>query len=263
MSIFDRLYSYIFLMAFISINVTNIILTVFIKWFLKNLCKCRVMHTYMSSITHVNVMLAHAAKHILTQKRNVRFTFMSVYSKRMQLFYSIILLQQRWSFSIVMHQTKINSMVISANNAASTSTQISKSQNQYLMYPPFSLTVAVHPWLTERTHCWVVMSARCIPCGHDRGHKSDVTKRRSWPCIVTRRRYLVGRSVWMPVALNISQRCLIVWDIFFQLSGGLQHAKIKLTSFLRTSWHGFQVIKQEKSILFNVFFVSLRHCQMN
>ena len=26
-------------------------------------------------------------------KRNVRFTFMSVYSKRMQLFYSIILIQ--------------------------------------------------------------------------------------------------------------------------------------------------------------------------
>ena len=64
---------------------------------------------------------------------------------------------------------------------------------------------------------------------------------------------LAGRSVWTPVALNISQRCLIVWDVFFQLSGGLQHAEITLTSFLRTSWHGFPVIKREKSILFDVF----------
>ena len=52
-------------------------------------------------------------------KKYVRFIFMSVYSKRMQLFYSIIL--------NVMHQTKIHSIIISANNnAASTSTQISK-----------------------------------------------------------------------------------------------------------------------------------------
>ena len=35
--------------------------------------------------------------------------------------------------------------------------------------------------------------------------KSDVIKRRSRPCIVKCRRYLVGRSVWTPVALNISQ----------------------------------------------------------
>ena len=46
-----------------------------------------------------------------------------------------------------------------------------KSQNQYLICPPFSLTVTVHPCLTERTHCGVVMSARCIPCCHDCWHK--------------------------------------------------------------------------------------------
>ena len=47
-----------------------------------------------------------------------------------------------------------------------------KSQNQYLVFPPFSSTVAVHPCLTERTYCSVVMSARRIPCCHDRWHKS-------------------------------------------------------------------------------------------
>ena len=89
-----------------------------------------------------------------------------------------------------------------------------KSQNQYLVCPPFSLTVAVHPCLTERTHFWIVMSARCISCCCDRWHKSDVTKRRSRPCIVTRIPYMVGRSVGTPVAFNISQKCLIVWDVF-------------------------------------------------
>ena len=40
---------------------------------------------------------------------------------------------------------------------------------------------------------------------------------------------------------------------FFKLSGGLQHAKITLSSFLRMRRHGFLVIKQEKFILFDVF----------
>ena len=64
-------------------------------------------------------------QYILTQKRTVHFIFMSAYSKLMQLFYSIILHQQHWSLSNFIHQTKIHSMVISANNnAVSTSTQI-------------------------------------------------------------------------------------------------------------------------------------------
>ena len=47
-----------------------------------------------------------------------------------------------------------------------------KSQNQYLVCPQISLTVAVHLCPIERTHCWVVISAMCIPCGHDSCHKS-------------------------------------------------------------------------------------------
>ena len=50
---------------------------------------------------------------------------------------------------------------------------------------------------------------------------------------------------------------------FFQLSGSLQPAKITLTLFSRVSWHGFPVIKWENSIMFEFFFTSLRHCQMN
>ena len=131
------------------------------------------------------------------KKRNVRFTFMSVNPKRMQPFYSIILLQYRWSFSNVMHQTKIHSMVISGNNnAASTSTQISKVTE--------SISRVSSLFSTSLSH-WTELL--CVPsifyavttAGINLSRKSDVTKRRSRPCIVTRRRYLVGRSVWTAV----------------------------------------------------------------
>ena len=46
--------------------------------------------------------------------------------------------------------------------------------------------------------------------------------------------------------------CLRRFFFFFQLAGGMQHDKITLTSFFRTSWHGFAVIKRVKSILFDV-----------
>ena len=47
-----------------------------------------------------------------------------------------------------------------------------ESHKLNILCPLFSLIVAVHPCLTERTHCWVVMSVRCIPCCRDRWHKS-------------------------------------------------------------------------------------------
>ena len=119
-----------------------------------------------------------------------------------------------------------------------------KSQNQYRVCPPFSLTVAVHPCLTERTHFWVVMSAICIPCCHDHWHKSvinlscksDVTKHRSWPCIVIRRHYLVGRSVWTPLALNILQSCLIVRDVFFPTVRRLAACQIHVNVIFADIW---------------------------
>ena len=96
-----------------------------------------------------------------------------------------------------MHQTKIHSMIISAKATPQTPVpKFRKSQNQYLVCPPFSLTVAVHPCLSERTRCWVVMSARCIPCCHDRWHKSVTLKwRHKTPIMAVHTQTLPGWSI--------------------------------------------------------------------
>ena len=121
------------------------------------------------------------------------------------------------------------------------------------MWTPFSLYIPVSLNGHTAELLWVPgVFLAVTTAGINLSRKSDVTEHRSRQCIVARRRYLVGRSVWRPVALNISQRCLIDRDVF-PTSGGLQHAKITLTSFLGTSWHGFPVTKREKSNLFDVF----------
>ena len=131
-----------------------------------------------------------------------------------------------------------------------------KSQNQYLVCPPFSLSVASLNGHTAEL-LWVPCLFSAVTTAViNLPRKGDVTKRQSRPCIVTRRSYLVGRLVWAPVALNISQRCHCLRRFFFQLSGGQQHAHITLTPSVLTSWHGFPVIKREKSILFDVFHVT-------
>ena len=159
-----------------------------------------------------------------------------------------------------MHQTKIHLMVISANNnATSTSTQISKGTKAVSCVSSIFLNCRSTP-VSMNGHTaeflWVpdVFLAVTI-AGINLSCKRDITKRRSRPCLVTCRRYLVGRSVWTPVPLNVLQRCLIVWDVFSncQAACSRPNSKIMLTSFLRTSWHGFLVlIKREKSILFDV-----------
>ena len=202
---------------------------------------------------------------LLTKKGNVHFTFMSVYSKRMQLFYSISLFQQRWSFSSVMHQTKINSMVISANNnAASTSTQISKVTQSISRVSSISLTVVLNGHTAELL--WVPgVFLAVITAGINLSRKSDVTKRRSRPCLVTRRRYLAGRSVWKPAALNILQRCRIVWDEFFFFStvrrptACQNHVNVIFADVL--TWFSGKLTREIRSVW--CFFTSLRHCQMN
>ena len=81
-----------------------------------------------------------------------------------------------------------------------------KLQNQYLVWLPFALTVAVHPCLIERKRYRVVMIVRFILRCHNRWHnlsrKSDVTKRRSRPCILTIGHYFAGRSIWTAVAFR-------------------------------------------------------------
>ena len=85
--------------------------------------------------------------------------------------------------------------------------------------------------------------------------KSDVTKRRSRPyklhadvtCLVDQ---LGAIDIKHFVKVSYCQRRFF----FFQPSGGMQRAKITLTSFLPTSGHGVPVIKRENFILFDVFF---------
>ena len=113
---------------------------------------------------------------------------------------------------MITHQTKIHSMVISANNnAANTSTQISKvtkiniSCVLHFPWPSQYIPVSLNGHTVELL--WVPSVFLAITtAGINLPRKSGATKRRSQPSIVTRRRYLAGRSVWTPVALNISQR---------------------------------------------------------
>ena len=155
-----------------------------------------------------------------------------------------------------MHQTKIHSM----GTAASTSSQILKVTK--------SISRVSFPWQSQVIHLslnghiaellWVPGVCLAVTtAGTNLSHKSDVTKRRSQSCIVTRRHYLVCRSVWKPVALNISQRCLIVWEVLFQLSDGLQHATITLTTFCGHFYHTAKWKKWKVNVKFRPFWVGI------
>ena len=151
------------------------------------------------------------------QKRNVRFKFRSVYSKRMQLFYSSIFFNNVDHFAkFCTKQKSIWGSLAPITTPQAPVPKFWKSQNQFLVCPPPSLTVAIHPCLRHTAELlWVPgVFLAVTTAGINLSRKSDVTKRRKRPCIVTSRRYLVGRSVWTPVALNISQRCLFVWYVF-------------------------------------------------
>ena len=78
-----------------------------------------------------------------------------------------------------------------------------KSQNQYLVCPPFSLAVAVHPCRIERTHCWVVMSVRRIFCCQDHLHKSATWKWRHKTPITTVHSYMQTSPGWL-ISLDAS-----------------------------------------------------------
>ena len=60
--------------------------------------------------------------------------------------------------------------------------------------------------------CWIVMSARCIPCCH--WHKCDVTECQSRPWVVTRGRSVLVESFVTILALNLSPNRLIVETLF-------------------------------------------------
>ena len=112
------------------------------------------------------------------------------------------------------------------------------------MCPPFSLTVAVHPCLTERTQCGVVMSARW-----NLSRESDVTKCR----LLSYTQTLPGWSISLDASgikhfVEVSY-CLgrffptVRWPAACQ-----NHVNV-----MRTSWHDFPLIKREEAILFDVF----------
>ena len=169
-------------------------------------------------------ILACSDSCILTQKGNARFTFMSVYSKRMQLFYSILFSRfASVTFNLTSKQCYApnKNPFIANNNAASTSTyptsKVTKSICRVSSIFLNCRRTSLSRWTDTAELLWLpgvflAVSTAVI----NMSRKSYVTKRQSRPCIhvVTRRRCLVGRSVWTPVTLNISQRCLIVWDVF-------------------------------------------------
>ena len=150
-----------------------------------------------------------------------------------------------------MHQTNIHSLIITiSNNAASTSIQILKvtksiSRVSSIYLSRRSISLSHRTDILSRCYEWQVYSLLSRPLASIcHVNWSDVTKR--W-------RYLVGRSDLYTSGIKRFAEVSYCLRRFFQLSGGLQHAIITLTSFLRTSWHGFPVIKPEKSILFDVF----------
>ena len=129
-----------------------------------------------------------------------------------------------------------------------------KPHNQYLVCPPFSLT---YPCLTELAHGWVV-SDRCIPCCHDRWHKSVTQMWRHKTPITTVQSYTQTLAGWS-ISLDASSikhfaevsYCLRRFVPTVRRPAACQYYVNVLT------W--FSIIKREKSILADVFS---RHCQM-
>ena len=123
---------------------------------------CKLTGLYLSGYLQYN-------QYILTQKRNIRFTFKSVYSKRMQLFCSIFLLQYRWSFSNVMHQTKSirRSLAPITTPLAAVPANFERSRVSSIFLNRRSTSVS--HWTDTLLSCyeWQVYS-----CCHHRWHKS-------------------------------------------------------------------------------------------
>ena len=136
-----------------------------------------------------------------------------------------------------------------------------KSQNQYLVSSVFLNRRSTS--LSHWTDLWVPgIFLAVTTAGIKLSRKCDVTKRQSRPCIVTRRRYPVGRSVLTPVALNISQRCFIVWDVSSNCQAACnmpKHVNVIFADVL--TWFFGNLTREIHSVW--CFITSLRHCQMN
>ena len=122
---------------------------------------------------------------------------MSIYSKRVQICHTFIFRQYRRPM-LCAKQKSIRWSLAPMKTPQAQVPEFRKLQNQYLVLSPFALTVAVHPCLTERKRCRVVMIVRFILRCHNIWHNlsriSDVTKRRSRPCILTIGHYFAGSS---------------------------------------------------------------------
>ena len=109
------------------------------------------------------------------------------FSKRMQIFHSIILLQEMWLFNNAPKKIIRYSFTTTITPQAPVP-KFRKSHNQYLAYLPFAFTTAAHACLTEWTSCWIVMNTSVFlaatTAGISLSRKLDVTEFRSRPWVV-------------------------------------------------------------------------------
>ena len=147
-------------------------------------------------------------RHFYMLKKHHHMT--NLYTKKRPLYIYVSLLQKNTNsyfiqlfcfpnvdhLSNVMHQTKIHSLVISANNnAESISTQISKVTKSISRVSSIFLNcrrTCLSHWTNTLLNCYEcqVYSLSSRPLALMCNLKVDVTERRSRPCIFTRRRYL-------------------------------------------------------------------------
>ena len=162
-------------------------------------CVCTVLHL-VYPLTGLSLPL----EHILTpkRKRNVRFTLLSVYSKWMSYFIQLLCFNNIDHLAMLCTKQKtIRWPSASIKRPQAPVPKFRKSLNQHIVCPPFSLTFAepsqyIPVSLNGHTVelFWVPdVFLAVMTAGINLPSKSNVTKRRSWPCIVTRKRYQVDQ----------------------------------------------------------------------
>ena len=212
-------------------------------WYVTGLLECEAAILHMrktKSDKKENSGTVSHILHILTQKRNVRFTFMWIFSKWLQFFHWMILPQEMWLFNNAMRQKENHLMhIYGKDNAASTSTQIMKFKHIikisgvfHLYYSPQHIPVSLNGRVAELLWEPGVFLA-VTTTGISLSRKCDVTKCRSRPWKVIMRMFGSCRIICDVIDIKPFAKMPYCPGRCYQLSGylnivhnGLKHANI-------------------------------------
>ena len=143
---------------------------------------------------------------------------MWIFSKKLQFFHLVSLLQEMWLFNNSMHQKEIHWMHIlwQRQRRKHQYPKLRKSHNIsrdfHLHYSPQHVPVSLNGQVAELL-CVPGVFLAVTTTGISLSRKCDVTKCRSRPWVVTRERSVLVESFLTSLALNLSPSRFIVLDI--------------------------------------------------